>query len=410
MINPDQLGQQKTLGGALKQYLTEMGAEDAAKALGENEKNIKMIMAGKAVITPSLLTKFNRMIGGPIEKDVNLAAPGEDPKKPTPVIDVEDFEEVKDPMPDAETEDLIGDIPTTEEEEPVKPKKKVLVPAKNRVVIPKKAAPAPTKAIVVNNGAKPAVETKYLPEFNGRDLCVLFPCYKTTNPVTAMALVALALDFTIEKIRFEMDLGDADITHSRNKLARKFLESEAQWAFWLDDDVIPPIGRPGWLKTLGNLPNTYPDSIAGEHVIKRLMSHQKTFVGATYYGRRPDGPPMFGEAMSDKNARVAARNYSNELRATAWVGTGCLLVHRNVFLAIQKQFPELHRKAADGSMIWGFFDKVEADEAGEDVQFCRRAKAAGHQPYVDLGCQALHVGYMVYGAHNTKNDVSGLLL
>jgi hypothetical protein len=38
---------------------------------------------------------------------------------------------------------------------------------------------------------------------------------------------------------------------------------------------------------------------------------------------------------------------------------------------------------------------------GEDVIFCRRAREAGHDVFVDLGLVAGHVGYCCYGPKNT---------
>jgi len=51
-------------------------------------------------------------------------------------------------------------------------------------------------------------------EWLGRDLFVGFPCYKQTNPVTAWCLLAMALDIGKDKIRFDMEIGDAMIYHA----------------------------------------------------------------------------------------------------------------------------------------------------------------------------------------------------
>jgi hypothetical protein len=37
---------------------------------------------------------------------------------------------------------------------------------------------------------------------------------------------------------------------------------------------------------------------------------------------------------------------------------------------------------------------------GEDVSFCERAKASGHQPYADPAVACLHVGTQPFGLHN----------
>jgi hypothetical protein len=76
-----------------------------------------------------------------------------------------------------------------------------------------------------------------------------------------------------------------------------------------------------------------------------------------------------------------------------WIGSGIWLVHRNVFLDIQKKFPELGPKTANDD--WNFFavDPTQPSNLGEDVAFCRRARAAGHEVWLDEGCRCIHYGY-----------------
>jgi hypothetical protein len=255
----------------------------------------------------------------------------------------------------------------------------------------------------------------------GKDVMVCFPCYKYTNPATAAMLIAFALDFGRDKIRFEFQLGDAMIYHARNKLAMQFLASDCQWCLWVDDDIIPPVGRPGFTKFFTGLPNDYPVDVLSLHTLERLLSHKKSIVGATYFGRNKNGPPMFAEALNNADARMAARTYTDEVRATEWVATGCLLTHRNVFEDIQKKFPELAPGIREytyldenGQTVQKRFEQKEWDfflpmpGAGEDVAFCRRARAAGHIPHVDLKLHVGHVGFSVYTASNTSNSDNSL--
>jgi hypothetical protein len=62
-----------------------------------------------------------------------------------------------------------------------------------------------------------------------------------------------------------------------------------------------------------------------------------------------------------------------------------------------QKFPEL---APSGKRkYWNFF--LPTDQQGEDAAFCSRAKEAGHDAFVDLGLECLHVGYACYAGHNT---------
>lgn len=236
-----------------------------------------------------------------------------------------------------------------------------------------------------NNNGMPS----YRCEFAGRDIFVGFPCYKTTNPVTAFALLAMALDFGKDKIRFDMSIGDAMIYHSRNKIAQKFLETDAKWLLMIDDDIIPCIGRPNWMRSTVSNARTLPDAPLQRHVLQRLIGSGKTLIGGAYFGRQQGAPLM----CSDRSLEPKARAYQDEVAPVDWVATGCMLVHRKVFQDIEEKFPELKSPIANGE--FDFFHPINS-KTGEDVSFCKRAKEAGHQPHIDLGLPVFHVGYACY--------------
>jgi hypothetical protein len=229
----------------------------------------------------------------------------------------------------------------------------------------------------------------YRCEFAGRDIFVGFPCYKTTNPVTAFALIAMALDFGKDKIRFDMSIGDAMIYHSRNKIAQKFLETDAKWLLMIDDDIIPCIGRPAWMRSTVSNARTLPDAPLQRHVLQRLIGANKTLIGGAYFGRQKDAPIM----CSDRSLEPKARAYQDEVAPVDWVATGCMLVHRKVFQDIEEKYPELKSPIANGE--FDYFHPINS-ATGEDVSFCKRAKQAGHQPHIDLGLPVFHVGYACY--------------
>lgn len=252
-----------------------------------------------------------------------------------------------------------------------------------------------------------------------KEIMLLLPQYKHTNPVTLFSLLGL---WDPTRMRCAMRFGDALIAHSRNKLAQDFLASDCEWALFIDDDMVLPIGNAGWFNGVTGL--NLPKDFAGQHTIKRLLAAGKKLVGGLYFGRQPHGKPMFYEGVNKPDvAERLRKTRPTAVQATEWVGTGCLLVHREVFLAIQRTHPWLQPKRAD--MPWEFFspapdamiraasgEKVDpavlqAELAkyrpgtGEDVAFCRRAYAAGHQPHVDFGLVCGHVGGAVYGPTNT---------
>lgn len=235
------------------------------------------------------------------------------------------------------------------------------------------------------------------PEWEGRDVFVAFPCYKQTNPVTAWCLVAIALDLGKSRVRFDMEIGDAMIYHARNRLAMKFLETDANWLLFVDDDMILPIGRSAFLRAMARLPASYPEKAAELHVVHRLVGHGKDLVGASYFSRHARGRAI-NSLYGNRDYTNRAVGFHDGIMECDWVGTGCMLIHRRVFEAIQKNFPELAPK--NDEMPWNFF-QPEIDGRGEDIAFCARARECGIQPYVDTMLHAIHVGYGTYGVHTS---------
>lgn len=262
---------------------------------------------------------------------------------------------------------------------------------------------------------------------------LVVPWQKSVHPITAFCISQLA-----DKRRTASALcfGDAFVAHTRNTCADAFLESEMEWMLSIDDDMVVPFGDANWFNLTTGF--GFPEQFARLNTIDRLLSHNKTLVGALYFGRNPGGPAVYGEGMlGGKEIEYARKAPINVLKPTRWVGTGCILVHRSVFEDIEKRFPRLARGpnkqggqwftssehnaldwidktrkmlsegAMTGEKAMKAYEMMEAASndarcsstlgIGEDVQFCVRASQAGHQPYVDFGLVAGHIGHHVYG-------------
>jgi hypothetical protein len=230
----------------------------------------------------------------------------------------------------------------------------------------------------------------YRCEFAGRDIFIGWPFYKTTNPVTAATQVAFALDFGRDKIRFDMCIGDAIIGHSRNRLAHKFLETDAKWLLMIDDDIIPSIGRPAWIRHWVQAARNLDDLPLQRHGLHRLIGAGKTLVGGAYFGRQEGGSLM----CSDNSLYSRAKTYEDIVVPVDWVGTGFILIHRKVFDDIKQKYGEELKISVKDYEI-DYFRQIDGSK-GEDVSFCLRAKSAGHQPHIDLGLPIFHVGVKTY--------------
>lgn len=286
------------------------------------------------------------------------------------------------------------------------------------------------------NGAEPVTTALRNTVFAHQEkVLISLPWYKSTNAVTAFALAALA-----DKRRTSLSLcaGDAFVAHSRNTCADIFLASEYPWQLTLDDDMIFPFGDAKAFKQYTGF-RSMPDQFAGLNTLDRLLSHKKTLVGALYFGRSPyTSRAMYAEGCNNPaEAKLAHSAPVDQVKPTRWVATGCMLIHRQVYLDIEKKFPRLARGSNGKGGNWftssehtatDWIDRTRkmlsegpmtgdkafkalemleraAAEArgnsclgqGEDVAFCVRAAAAGHQPHVDLGLLCGHLGQKVYG-------------
>jgi len=277
-----------------------------------------------------------------------------------------------------------------------------------------------------------------------KEIMIALPWYKMTNPLTAFSVMGL---IDRRRTAITLNFGDAFVVHTRNTLADLFLQSDLEWMLTVDDDMVIPFGNGKWFNTFTGF--NLPEPFCNFNALDRLLSHGKKLIGALYFGRWRYGAAMFAEGMKDKNVLAyLRRGPKDEIRPTRWVGTGCTLIHRDVFLDIEKRFPHLRRqrdggtrggnwftssehelgavvdqtikmledsrtpKGWDSEVMWKVFSTLHTGRGkskqnsglgmGEDVQFCIRAQQAGHQPYVDLGLICGHVGHDVYGPYNTK--------
>jgi len=278
------------------------------------------------------------------------------------------------------------EVETPKESVKKQPKVKAKPEKKSRL---EKVVPPKKEDIVEEVFESPIIESRtpegmpsYRCEFGGRDIFVGMVAYKTTNPVTAFVLTALALDFGRDKIRFDMECGNSMIYQARNKLAAKFLETDARWLLMLDDDMIPCIGRPEWMRFWVPSARNVLDLPLQRHIIHKLIGDNKTIVGAAYFERREGA----GLVCSDQSLVPRARQYDDAVVEVDWLGTGAMLVHRRVFEDIDKTYPDI-----DGN----YFHPIDG-KTGEDISFCIRAKKAGHATHIDLSVPTFHLGYKTY--------------
>ena len=286
--------------------------------------------------------------------------------------------------------------------------------------------------------------------WEGKNMFVCCPAYKSVHPATLFTLMAM---WDRPKMGFRVRFNDAYIIHARETLAMDFLASGMPECFSLDDDLVWPCGQGAWFNETTGF--NYPDRYASLHAINQLRSRNHSLVGGLYFGRNKNGRAMYHEAMQETPAGNAENERAHsapfdECKPTEWVGTGGLYFRKEVLLDIQKTHPHLapeypgepfHFFSATADPVMKAFAEMKAKVAeahrqvtsgeaaaagniladlsnqlidasnqlvlsnrmqqGEDQLFCRRAKAAGHQPYVDLALAGAHIGFNAWGAPTT---------
>lgn len=158
----------------------------------------------------------------------------------------------------------------------------------------------------------------------------------------------------------------AVVDYARNNIVAKFLDypPEIEYLLMIDDDIIVP-----------------------PSVIERLTIFQQDIVSAVYYKKMHPFEPLAYMAL-DSPERASIYNlfgtkdtdyhtidvpFDKGLMSVDGVGAGCLMVHRRVYEAMEPP--------------WFKFEG-----SGEDLYFCRKAKALGFKIALDTSLHLGHIG------------------
>lgn len=164
-----------------------------------------------------------------------------------------------------------------------------------------------------------------------------------------------------------------DITHARNMTIGKALEWGADEILLLDVDQHIP-----------------------KDVLKRLRANNKEIVGCLTPMRSPPHRWSLFNAIPGADLHVTCDPYM-PLQEVGATGIGCMLVRRDVFVAIGK--PWFKRTfAEDGLTI----------SKSDDVWFCEQARKAGYKVYVDTTLESGHEHTVTLNAEYLKRPVKYL--
>lgn len=233
-----------------------------------------------------------------------------------------------------------------------------------------------------------------------RKVAMLVPMGKMISPHVVYSLLAHVRKQPWMGFHYETEV---IIQRARNLLVQKFLASESEWAWFVDDDTIPPFKDPGFFYADDRL-RADPTFLKPEHVdlmaLERLMKAEKTLIGGVYQQRKAGGKMVIQPALHPRDpadnevtAELQRHGPINRVMQVGYVGTGCALIHRKVFLDIMDTFPEL--KSEHPGEPFDFFGHDMSKE-GEDIYFCKMAAKAGHASFLDLGLWCAHIGNFAF--------------
>lgn len=178
-------------------------------------------------------------------------------------------------------------------------------------------------------------------------------------------------------------LSGAQITKSRNRIVRTFLELA---------------GQPDWLLMIDADMEFDPDLV--ERLVAAAHPEHRPIVGGLCFAYMRDNerkfwPTLYAWIPGTERLRRLTQYPADSLVPVAATGAACLLVHRRVFVEMAKRFPPPWPWFAETP----FYEKDEAgqpiletgDAYSEDITFCLRAQAAGFPIHVHTGIKIGHV-------------------
>jgi GT2 family glycosyltransferase len=165
-----------------------------------------------------------------------------------------------------------------------------------------------------------------------------------------------------------MTITNTLIHNARNEIAAAAVERGDDYLFFVDSDCVLPLTK----ITKDGIEYTVT-------ALQRLVDHNKDICAGMYFQKRYPHLPVIYE-MNKKGTFDIITDYpENTLMEVGGVGMGVCLIKTSVLQKLGKN-PFEPFPPTPGCMAIN----------GEDLAFCKRAKARGFKIYVDTGLQAAH--------------------
>jgi hypothetical protein len=205
------------------------------------------------------------------------------------------------------------------------------------------------------------------------------PCAGPVEPRVLQSTVNLVSSAQSQGIKvLQVGITDRTLIHTaRNILANGFLQTECEWAFWMDSDMIlEPRTIPLMLKYAKQLDAKMLTGI----YYKRLGQHHPVLWRKTL--KSADGKLVRTTASRYAHMTVFPGGVGGPPFKVDVSGFGCVLMHRSVLDALKKPYFRFDFFEEDGQQL----------EASEDFYFFVNAKEAGFDLWAIPELKCGHVG------------------
>ena len=192
-------------------------------------------------------------------------------------------------------------------------------------------------------------------------ILIAVPCM---DQVPAPFCQSLAMLRKVGDCVLSMQMGSLIYT-SRNTLATRAIQTEADYVLWLDSDMV-----------------FEPDLL--ERLMKTLTENDLDIVTGLYFRRVPPySPVLFKDLTLIRDTFFEWSEFKevpSDLFEVAGCGFGCVLMKTDAFFDVQSKF---------GNMF------APIGNTGEDLAFCWRARECGYKVWCDPTIICGHVGYVI---------------
>ena len=192
-------------------------------------------------------------------------------------------------------------------------------------------------------------------------ILIAVPCM---DQVPAPFCQSLAMLRKVGDCVLSMQMGSLIYT-SRNTLATRAIQTEADYVLWLDSDMV-----------------FEPDLL--ERLMKTLTENDLDIVTGLYFRRvQPYSPVLFKDLTLIRDTFFEWSEFKevpSDLFEVAGCGFGCVLMKTDAFYDVQSKF---------GNMF------APIGNTGEDLAFCWRARECGYKIWCDPSIICGHVGYVI---------------